>query len=412
MRLISPKSGFWVVCALLAVSSFAQNSPLVGTVIDIDEGRNRIQVEDDARPGSRISVETDALSTTWYGFGTEIAGKAEVFTGSAGMANVRLGDRLSIRGTTRAQGAFHADRITLLGRQVAAGQVGVGQTRPPASVSTPTTDQDISRSPAAELEGTIRQINLQEGRIVIQTAQRRLITVRTSRNTPVTYRNETYRVSNLEVGDRIRVETDSRNANAGEVFARTIDVTASVQDVGTGSGGSVTVLAGRVTRVEPTLDRIYVDDGPSGEVRVDMRQAMDANREVIRARDIQVGDEIEISGSYNRAGDMFLASTVRFDADSPLRASDIGYRLDEKVTQVTFTGTVTETLEDSSTLGFRDVDTNRVERIWVTETFVVRTKSGSYIRAEALRVNDSAIIEAFRDVAGNLIAQTIRLRNR
>jgi hypothetical protein len=48
----------------------------------------------------------------------------------------------------------------------------------------------------------------------------------------------------------------------------------------------------------------------------------------------------------------------------------------------------------------------------VTENFVVRTKAGTYLRVENLRVNDTAIIEAFRDENGTLFAQTIRLRNR
>jgi hypothetical protein len=79
---------------------------------------------------------------------------------------------------------------------------------------------------------------------------------------------------------------------------------------------------------------------------------------------------------------------------------------------VTITGTVTETLEDGSTLGFRDRDSNTVLRVWVTEDFIVRTKANTYTTAESLRVNDTAVIQAFRDGNGNLIAQEIRLRNR
>src|SRR5262249_29431495 len=136
------------------------------------------------------------------------------------------------------------------------------------------------------------------------------------RNTPVYYRGETYRVSNLEIGDRIKVETDARNTPSDEISARRIDVTASVQDSGssTGNGGTVTLLAGRVTRIEPGLDYVYLSAG-RGETRVDMRSAEDANGEILRARDLRVGDEVEISGSYNRVGDMFLASTVRFSSD-------------------------------------------------------------------------------------------------
>ena len=402
--------------ALMAVSSFSQNSPLVGTVIDVDEGRNRLQIELDEQAGSRITIDTDAVSTVYAGFGTAIAGKPEIFTGSSGLSNVRLGDRIEVRGSIKSKDVYRADHITLLGRQVAAGSVGVGQTRMPTSVTTVTDDRagapsdDTTRT----IEGTIRQINLAEGRIVIQTPQRRMLNVRTYSNTPVYYRGDTFRVSNLEIGDRIRVEADPRESATDEISARSIEVTVSVQDSGTttSNGSVVTILSGRVTRVESGLDYVNVDDGRNAEVRVDMRQAFDANREVIRARDLKVGDQVDISGSYNRTGDLFLASTVRFAAGTPRRTPDAGYPIDDGFSVVSITGTITETLEDGATLGVRDRDKNRIVRIWATDSLIVRTKGGSYVRAETLRENDTVVIEAFRDAAGTLIAQSIRLRNR
>jgi len=144
-----------------------------------------------------------------------------------------------------------------------------------------------------------------------------------------------------------------------------------------------------------------------------MRSAEDANGEIIRARDLRVGDNVEISGSYNRTGDMFLASTVRFGSDIGITDDRVPPRQElTRYSVVTMTGTITETLEDGPTLGFRDRDSNTVLRIWVTEDFTVRTKGTTYTNAESLRVNDTAVIKAFRDGNGNLIAQTIRLRNR
>ncbi len=407
-------SALCAVFALAALSTFAQNSPLVGTVIDVDEGRNRIQIESDSRSASRITVDTDAISTIYQGFGSVIAGKPEIFTGSTGLSNVRLGDRVEIRGTMKSENFYQAAQVTLLGRSIPADPVGVGQTRKQTDVATPTTDREVANSSARSVEGTIRQINLNDGRIVIQTPQRSMLTVRSTRSTPVNYRGQSYRISNLEIGDRILVDADPRVAQNGEVTARSIEVRASVQDSGSTNGAVVTIVSGRVTRVDAGNDIIYVDDGRGGEISVDMRQAMDANRETIRARDVKGGDAIEISGSYNRAGDLFLASTVRFTGGSAdVHASDIGYPMDDdRLSLVTITGTITETLEDSSTLGFRDRSNNRVDRIWVTESFIVRTKAGTYIRADALRENDTAVIDAYRDASGNLIAQSIRLRNR
>ena len=414
-------SAVFAAALILSVSSFAQSDPysgtdpsfVRGTVIDVDNGRARLQVETD--DGQRMVIETDTVATQYHGFGTVIAGKPEIFTGSKGFSNIRLGDRVDVRGTTRANGLFVARLVTLIGREVAASSVGVGQTRPQTSVATPPDERTapVQATTGGVVEGTIRQINLAEGNLVIQTGQRRMMTVRTHRNTPVVYRGEsTYRVSNLEVGDVIRVEAEPRDAQADDISARRIEVVRAVQesDTGRNAGGVVTMIDGRVARVEPGLDYAYIDDG-RGEVRVDMSRAEDATGNPLRARDLRIGDRVEITGSFNRAGEIFLASTLRFSA------APVGVRGDEisevaRYAVVTITGTVTETLEDAPTVALRDRDTNLVVRLWATEDFIVRTRGGTNTTAGNLRVNDVVVVKAFRDAAGNLVAQTIRLRNR
>ena len=414
-------SAVFAILVLPALSTFAQDRPLAGTVIDVDEGRGRLQIESDDDRSARTTIETDTVSTTYYGFGTVIAGKPEIFTGSAGFANIRLGDRIEVRGSSTSAGVTKASRITLLGRQVAASQVGVGNTRPPTSVATPTDDRSSGAATDANgaIEGTIRSMNQNTGRIVIQTADRRMVTIRTGRNTPVFYRGQSYRVSNLEVGDRIRVEAEPRDSQADEITARRIDVTLSVQDTPStpSSGGLVTQLVGRVTRIESGLDYVYIDQGRGGETRVDMSQAEDARGDSIRARDIHISDRLEISGSFNKTGDMFLASTVRF-ASSDVEEEDVfdrGPVRDEGIGRygvVTLSGTILETLEDGPTIAVRDRDTDTTVRVWITSSFIVRTKAGTYTTAENLRVNDIVVLDAFRDASGNLIAQTVRIRNR
>lgn len=408
-------SALCAIFALASLSTFAQERSLTGTVFDIDLGPGRMQIEVDDAAKTRVTIETDSVSSTYHGFGTMIGGKPEIFIGSAGLANIRLGDRIQVRGPVLSEGVYRGDRITLVGREIPASQVGVGTTRDPSQSATVQTEVRSSNATSNAIEGTIRQVNLDEGRLVVQTtSDRRMITVRTYRNTPVYYRGESHRVTNLEIGDRIRVEADARNTPTDEISARRIDVIASVQDSGTatGNGGTVTTLVGRITRLEPGLDYVYLNAGRS-ETRVDMRSAENANGEIIRARDLRVGDNVEISGSYNRVGDMFLASTVRFDSAIGTTDDRVPPREDlTRYSVVTMTGTITETLEDGPTLGFRDRDSKSVLRIWVTEDFTVRTKGTTYTTAELLRVNDTAVIKAFRDDNGNLVAQTIRLRNR
>lgn len=399
----------FVLLVLLSVSTFAQERPLVGTVVDIDEGRGRVEIDADSDSPSRVTIEIDSVSTQWNGFGTMIAGKPEIFTGSAGLANLRTGDRVEIRGAIRAEGIRHASQVTLLGREVAVPQVGVGQTRTPTSVSTPNEDEARAAS-VTTVEGTIRQININEGRVVIQTPQRRMVTVTAFRSTPVWFRGEEYRVANLETGDHIRVEIDPRDAQSDEMVARRIEVTQSVQDgEASPDGARVTSLEGRVTRTEPGLDYAYVNDGRS-EARVDMSRAEDANGDAIHARELRAGDEVEISGSYNRVGDMFLASTVRFGSGDRGRADD-----EDEIARyavVTITGTVVETLEDAPTIAIRDRDAGEVLRVWTVDDLIVRTRANTYSTAALIRVNDTVVVQAFRDSKGHLLAQTIRLRNR
>lgn len=407
-------SAVFAILVLLAVSTFAQSSPqygTTGTVVDVDTGNRRLQMEPDGG-GPRITIEVDPVSTSFYGFGTVIAGKPEIFTGASGFSNVRLGDRIRCEGATRAAGVVTATSITLLGREVAASQVGVGQTRTPTSASAQTDARTTLAQggvSAGTIEGTIRQINADEGRLVIQTTQRRMMTVRTYRNTPVVYRGQTYRVTNLEVGDVIRVEADARDAQADDITARRIEVVQSVQEAEPGrDGGVVTNVEGQILRTEPGLDYAYLNDGRR-EIRIDMSDAENADGERIHARDLRAGDNVEMTGSFNRVGDIFIASTVRFTSGTRREV------VEEAITRyslVTFTGTITETLEDAATISIRDRDMNRVERVWVTDDFIVRTKGTTTTTAANLRVNDTVLVKAFRDPSGNLIAQAIRLRNR
>lgn len=424
--------GFLGILTLVAVSALGQDRYLwrtaadivegvrgnvMGTVVEVDAARRQLQLETDEDRYQRITVLTDAVSTQYNGFGTVINDSPEIFTGSAGFANVRVGDRVDIRGTGRAPGRVMADQVTLRGRAVEAPQVGVGSTRPPTSVSTPASTAQVDVLSPGAPEGSIRQINRSSGRIVIQTSGRRMITVRTTRNTPVYYRGETYRVDNLEIGDVIRVDTDPRDAAADDVSARSIEVIRSVQEAGTAgpSDVRVTSVVGRVTRVDRTADLIRVDS-ERGEVRVDMIRAVDSTGRRISAADLQVGDRVDITGSYSANSDLFVASTVRFGPGVRIPEPDEGEEEDDEegelgdLVRVSFSGTITESLQTSPTLVLRDRSNGRTVHLFVTEDFIYRTKTGGYASADRLKVGDSVLVKAFRDDDDNLIAQTIRIR--
>jgi hypothetical protein len=427
------KLSFLALALLVSLSSFAEDrsqwktssdvtegvvGSVVGTVTDI-QSANRFVVAPDDDKYSTILVDTDALSTRWNGFGGTINGSPEIFVGSAGFPNLRTADRVDVRGVGRGVGNVRADTITLLGRPVEAPQTGIGQTRDPGNISTPTAS---ATTPAAaperlgRIEGVVRSVNAAEGRVVIETDNRALMTVRASTSTPVRYKGDTYRIANLEQGDRIRVDPESAATSGGEVRARSIDVLQSVQQSGGNSTRGIGNLTGRVTRVDRANNRITVDSG-RGPVTVDLANAADSTGRRVRATDVMAGDQVDITGAYTN--DVFTATVVRWQDDSggtggvPAPAPErtaapppaTGYELGT----VAIYGTVTQTLKSSPRLVVRDSAGNLV-RLYAVDDLVVKTRTGGYTTADRLTEGESVAIRAYRDANGNFIAQTIRLR--
>jgi hypothetical protein len=389
---------------------------VTGTVSDTEPGRNRLIVTPDDSQSDSIVVDTDSVSTQYNGFGGTINGSPEIFVGSSGFNNVRDGDRVEVRGMATGGEVIRAERVTLLGRPVEAPQTGVGQTRTPTSISTPTASGTTPSGPTparlGRIEGVLQQINAEAGRLVVVTDQREVLTVRTPQGTPVRYHGDTYRVSNLEVGDRIRIEPQGGTAAHGaEIRARSIEVMQSAQESGgapTGVGG----VSGRVMRVDRSANVIQVDTGRGTTIAVDLRNASNPAGKPVRARDIQAGDHVELSGSYS--GGTYLASTLRFTDENGSPAAP-GPATSEPSTAdlgvVTIYGTVSQTLVDGPQLVLRDTQNgNRPIRVYALEDLPVRARAGTYTTATQLHLNDSVVIKAYRDGDGNYIAQTIRIR--
>ena len=417
------------ILVLFTLSTFGQSSSqwrtatdisegarggMVGTVADVDDARNRLLLDPDDDRSARVTVTADSLTTQFNGFGGVINGQPEIFTGSSGFANLRVGDRIDVRGTGRQNATIAADTITLLGRSVPASQVGVGQTRPSGSVSTPSVSSTATTSRVGTIEGTVQQVNAADSSIVIVTDRREVLNVRTSNATPVYYRNDRYRVENLEIGDRVRVTPDSSPAAAGEVRAASIEVVRSVQE--SANTPPVNSISGRVSRIDRTLDMVTVDTARQS-IRVDVASANDSNQRRVRSSDFAVGDRVQISGHYSgTATDLFIADVVRFADDNtnppPPAAGtpSVTATGGAEIGAVTIYGTVRETLSTSPQLVVHD-NQGRTIRINVIEEFVVRGRvAGTYTTAAKLKENDSVVIKAFRDADGNYIAQTIRLR--
>ncbi|HEV8434527.1 MAG TPA: DUF5666 domain-containing protein [Thermoanaerobaculia bacterium] len=407
-----------LICAVPVCAQYVAEGArgsMVGTVADVDEARGQILMDPDDSRGPRITVLSDSVSTQYNGFGGVINGQPEIFTGSQGLANVRTGDRIDVRGTGQANYAIRADVITLLGRPTAAPQTGVGTTRSPTSVSTPTASTTAQTARVSPVEGTIQDVNANDGRLVIVTARREVMTVRVSSATPVTYRGNSYRISNLEVGDKVRINPDpSTSATAGdELRASSIEVTTSVQE-----GANVpktNLVSGRVASTDRSLDMVTLDTGRQS-IRIDVATASDPMGRRVRAADFRQGDRIEVNGRYSATGtDLFIANVVRWvDESAPAQPSGATEEVvatnapAPEFAAVTIYGSVTETLANSPQLVLRD-NAGRTVVLNVLDDFVVRGPK-TYTTAGRLKAGQNVVVKAFRDQDGNYIAQTIRLR--
>jgi Domain of unknown function (DUF5666) len=429
------KSLISALIVLVALSAFGQSGPtmrttsdvldnvrgsIVGTVTSVMETRNQFIVALDGDRYGTVTIQGDSLSTTFRGFGGSINGAPEVFQGSTGMANLREGDHVEVRGVGAGNTTINAEQVILLGRSEPADQVGVGQTRTPSSPATPTAGytgrSDSTTARVGNVEGIVREINAGDNRIVILTDRREMIGVRGTGTTPVYYRENVYHIANLEVGDRVRISPESASST-GEIRARSIDVVQNVQDPQASTqmpARGVGSLSGRVSALErhSNFIRIQPDTGRGPEVRVDLSNTVDENNHPVRPYDIQVGDRVTLSGSYN-GSNVFVASNATFEAATDVDVPPAPAPKPEpaaRIGVVNIYGTVTQPLSAGSPLVIHETTSNRTVSVYVTDDLVVRGKSAGYTTADRLKPGDGVAVKAFRDGEGNLIAQTIRLR--
>src|SRR5258706_1303587 len=139
-----------VFAALSAVAAFGQDrtvwrtsadvqegarGSVTGSVSDTEAGRNRLIITPDDAQNDRILVDTDSVSTQYNGFGGTINGAPEIFVGSTGFHEVRVGDRVEVRGVAIGSSPIPAQRATLLGPAVPAPATVLGQPRQPTPIT-------------------------------------------------------------------------------------------------------------------------------------------------------------------------------------------------------------------------------------------------------------------------------------
>jgi len=390
-----------VAICLLAPYSFAQSSTIwssgsqirngirgsvIGTVSRMDNSRGTFDVLPDGQTRS-VRITTDSLVTQYRGFG----GTSEVFSGVTGFGRLQVDDRVEVSGMGGASATLSADDVLLLGK-------GKG-----SSTST--------AIPANPIEGIVRNTPDQETRLVVETDDRQIYTIQGTSTTPVNYQGQTYRISNIEAGDRVRVQIAQANS-INDLRARSIDVLSSVSHTGKDvDRGAITSVIGRITRLDTKGQTLRVTTDRSVEIPVDARSATDSTGRTLRLADLHVGDRVEVSGQYDN-NDVFRAATIRTSTlDVPPAGSTSGTAaVDADLTSVVIYGAIQGDLSDSGRLTVKETSSSRTYTVIVDEDFIVRTRTGTYVTANQLKSGDKVVVKAFRDANRQYIAQTIRTR--
>jgi hypothetical protein len=369
-----------------------ERGELTGEVVSVSG--DSFEVRPDVGVGNVIRVFSSS-STRYRGLGAD---PAATQLGNAGLVNLGVGDRIRVTGVGGTGQSVRAEFVQLLGRAVTS--------RPAATTPSST---------ILVVEGVIDDILLSDQSFVLRGDTGETWTIVGTRETPVIFEGATYQLGNLERGDRVRVDVDSRLAS-GELRASKIDVLVdSTPDGETPSILSNNYLTGRVGRVESRGNRFVFRSDRAGEVLIDARRAVDAKGEAFTIRNIQVGDRLRIWGEYT--GDQrFRADRIEVGTAADATASDQfrdrGQEPYLGFSTVILSGIVEKNPPNEDKLTIRNRNERRTLEITVDEEFIVLRPDDTFIRASQLRQGDSIVIKAFRDPRGEYIAQTIRLQAR
>lgn len=362
-----------------------QAGRMIGTVVSVDS--SGLSLEPDGDPMVRVRVDTSG-STRFAGLGVDARTTA---TGYSGLSQLRVRDRVEVRGTGDTGRSIRATDVQLIGRSVTA-------TAPSGNEGTGT------------FQGTVRDINTFDQSFTLETGDGQRIRIVGDERTPVTYRGETAQIRNLENGDGVRVDTE-RRLGSGEYVARRIEVLSDSTPDGPGDPGVRDFVSGRVARVDARRNRFTFRIDRGREIDVDASKATNTAGAAYRVADLQEGDRLRLWGEYESTG-VFRATRIDWGRTEDAEQAGIvdqGQEPFEGFSTVVFNGTVESNPQNEDKLVIRERDSRREVTIVVDEEFVVLRETG-FVRASQLRAGDSVAIKAFRDQRGNYVAQTIRLR--
>lgn len=377
---------FFAAAVISLISTAARAQESWTSPVDIASGRRGVAVmvvdtvdATDRELSGRFADEGGALAarvssgTIFRGFADEVARGSVV--GFAGLGDVRTGDRVRIRGTGVSTGVMQAEEIVLVGRAVAGG-------------ATQTTARP------ATLEGIVRSVSRTENRFTMETSGRDIVTILGEAATPVLYEGRTYGIGNLEAGDGVRVTVGAWEGSSA--IARAVDVVSDARDA---RAGSLTSVSGRITATNSSARRATLETVRGDLVDLDLADATDELGRPIRAADLTIGDELDVSGR-SLADGAFRVSVMR-----RVGGSDAGAMRTFDVS-----GAVAGPLGDGGLLRL-DAARGTRSQVLVHPDQPVRFRPGRWFRASELQTGDRIRVRGLTGPNGEMVAQVIEIES-
>lgn len=296
----------------------------------------------------------------------------------------------------------------------------------------------------ATFEGVVRSVDPDEHRVVILTGGGEIVAAVGSDATPVLYSGSTYRIRNLEVGDRIRMtaegDGDNRRVASIEVLesvprteqaperppvapARAPETTSAPSRVDV---TTLTSVVGKVdqTRPDRNLIRIIADGGLSW-VRIDAANAQTPEGAPFKVSDLKFGETIEAIGKVGSNGEI-VATVIRRGSEvydgipAPAILVDEEPELEDDdepasvyvpreikwLDVVEFRGQVVAALDGTQTMTIRNEVTGADDVVWCDQSLLAihdgdpteasEIESGMTVEVRALRVSEGLVAQVIR----------------
>lgn len=295
----------------------------------------------------------------------------------------------------------------------------------------------VALAETTAIEGVVRSVDPDELRIVVETAGSEIVVAWGSDDTPVRFEGSTYRIRNLEVGDRVRMsvvsEGDERRVDSIDVLESVSpserltprpaqEESPAQESAGVEQDLTLTSVTGKVdqTRPDRNLIRIIAAGGLSW-VRIDATTARTPDGAPFVVSDLLFGETIEAVGRIGNNGEL-VATVIRRESeieDGP--PAPVLIPVDEPTPEATaptdiyrpreikwldvveFAGEIVSPVGSGQTLTIRNEVTGGDEIVWCDSSLIVTLdgdpmsasdlETGMRVEVRALRVTEGLIVQ-------------------